>query len=135
MTELKTKKTHVTRNFHCTVCDAMHKIKLRWSLLENQAKFPFSYIYFHGDNDNILTTLYLDANLNIRGSESLDLNELDGNFLSQKKTNEIMRKLARELANVRSEYKILNQKYNDLREDHLSLKFDITILKTMKGLR
>jgi regulator of replication initiation timing len=131
----KSEKTHVTRSFECEVCKQMHMISLKYNLLENQKKFPFAYLYLHGPESNILTTLYLDANLSIRGSESMDLNKLEGNFLTQKKSNELVQNLAKELAFVRQEYNDLNQKFDELMEKYSELKFDNTLLKTMQGMK
>lgn len=128
-------KTHVTKSFFCEICKQLHTISLKLSLLDNQKKFPFIYIYFHGQENNILTTLYLDANLNIRGSESMDLNQIEGNFLNQKKSNELIQNLAKELAFVRQEYKNLNERYDDLMEKYSELKFDNVLLKTLQGIK
>ena len=131
MSGQKIEKQYVSRSFYCSVCKKMHKVKLKWSLLKNQ-KFPFQYIYFHGNDEGILTTLYLDANLNIRGAESLDLATLEGNYLSQKKSNEIMKKLAKELFNVRREYKELNERYKELYDDEwISLKCQCLACKAL----
>jgi hypothetical protein len=85
-------KTHVTKSFYCEICKQFTYYLFKLGLLDNQKKFPFTYIYFHGQENNILTTLYLDANLNIRGSESMDLNQIEGNFFKSKKINELIQK-------------------------------------------
>jgi hypothetical protein len=39
------------------------------------------------------------------------------------------------LAFVRQEYKVLNERYDDLMEKYSELKFDNVLLKTMQGIK
>jgi hypothetical protein len=119
----------VNRQYFCSVCKAMHSIKLPKNLATNQKNFPFTYIYFHDYEDSILTTLYLDANLQIRGAESIPLSQLETNFEILKNQN-LALDLAKELMNVRKLFKDLNEKYNILQEENLELKFDHQILRS-----
>ncbi|MCP4764358.1 MAG: hypothetical protein GY870_21470, partial [archaeon] len=86
----------------------------------------------HGSNpdedEDILTTLYLDASLNIRTAESLQMNELETN-LSQTKSSEIIKNMKKELLEIRKDYKELNAKFNDLREEHQDINFQFEIYK------
>ncbi len=129
---LKFDKEYVKKNFFCSVCKINHKVSLPTKLLEKQKNFPFTYIYFHGSNpdedEDILTTLYLDASLNIRTAESLQMNELETN-LSQTKSSEIIKNMKKELLEIRKDYKDLNGRFNDLREEHQDINFQFEIYK------
>ena len=105
-------------------------------LAENQASYPFTYIYFHGSDDSILTTLYLDADLQIRGAEGLALDNIESNknLFDVKKSNKMMKNIAKELRKVRKDYNELNQKYNDLQEEFSALKFDFELMKNMENV-
>jgi NAD+--asparagine ADP-ribosyltransferase len=130
MSGAKDNNQFVTRRFFCNVDGKQHKVKLRKSLLNNHKTYPFTYVLFHGEDDSILTNLFLDANLNIRGVESLPLDEnevcISDNF---KKSKVLLKKMAQELIQVRKEYRELNRKYNDLQEEHSTLKFDYALEK------
>ena len=129
MSKLKMKES-VSRSFYCQVCRETHKLTLKTSVLENQKNFPFVYIYFHGNDDEILTTLYLDANLTIRGAEGIKLDNIEGNF-NQKKSELLIKKLAREIMELRKQFRTLNNSYTDLQENHSGLRYDFEIYKAM----
>lgn len=86
--------------------------------------YPFTHMYIHryenrsesdivNKDKDILTTLYIDADLNIRGVENLLL-EKDSNILSKETSKEINAKLTNALVELHSEYDELLKKYNNL---------------------
>ena len=58
---------HVMRQYNCRICGENHDVVLNANLLKEDAKYPIPYVFLHGDLKNILTTLYLDKDLQIRG--------------------------------------------------------------------
>ncbi|MCP4761509.1 MAG: hypothetical protein GY870_06990 [archaeon] len=103
------KEEAVERQFYCTVCKKKHKIQLDKSLLKGKKNFPFSYLHLHGKVDDVLSTLYLDANLNIRGAESVKLDSSD-NIFSQEQAMEITKNLMAELSRLQHENHELRKK-------------------------
>ncbi len=69
---------------------------------------------------DILTTIYIDAHLNIRGVEVL-LNEDDTNILSKDTSKEIIGKLTRHILELQDEHEILIKKYNNLEKKYEEL--------------
>ena len=103
------------RIFNCSICQTTHKITLSDDLADGHTYFPFSYLYLHGPVDDILTTLYIDANLNIRGAESVKLEKgEEDNLMSKAQMTAIVNVLTNELARSQKDFEELQQKYNDL---------------------
>ncbi|MHA1748304.1 MAG: hypothetical protein ACTSYF_06630, partial [Promethearchaeota archaeon] len=65
----------------------------------------------------ILTTIYIDAHLNIRGVEAI-INEDDTNILSKDTSKEIIGKLTRFILELQEEHEILIKKYNELEKKY-----------------
>lgn len=92
---------YIQRSYHCRVCDTTHEISLQKKISENQSKFPFSYFFLHGELKNILTTLYLDKQLEIRG---VDVQKLtDDDIFSKDQVVSITSILMREIEELRKE--------------------------------
>jgi len=68
---------YIQRSYYCSVCGTTHEISLQKKISEKQSRFPFSYFFLHGDLKNILTTLYLDKQLEIRGVDVQKLTDDD----------------------------------------------------------
>ncbi len=68
---------YIQRSYYCSVCGITHEISLQKKISEKQSKFPFSYFFLHGELKNILTTLYLDKQLEIRGVDVHKLTDDD----------------------------------------------------------
>lgn len=91
----------IQRSYYCRFCDATHEIKIPIKISEKQSKFPFSYFFLHGELKNILTTLYLDKQLEIRG---LDVHQLtDDDIFSKDQAISISSTLVREMEELRKE--------------------------------
>ena len=98
----------ILRNYHCRVCDTTHEISLHKKISENQSKFPFSYFFLHGELKNILTTLYLDKHLEIRG---VDVQKLaDDDIFSKDQVVSITSTLVKEIEKLRKENEELRSK-------------------------
>lgn len=111
----------IERKFFCEKCKKTHSIKLRKDLKTKQENFPFAYFYLHGPVKDILSTLYLDANLNIRGVESVRL-KVNDKIFSMEHTMSIVQSLVEELTKTQQDYNILQEKYEVLQEKYKSLK-------------
>ena len=68
---------YIQRSYYCNVCGTTHEISLQKKISEKQSKFPFSHFFLHGELKNILTTLYLDKQLEIRGVDVQKLTDDD----------------------------------------------------------
>ena len=99
---------YILRQYHCRVCKTTHKISLQKKISEKQSKFPFSYFFLHGELKNILTTLYLDKHLQIRG---VDVHQLtDDDIFSKDQVVSITSTLVGEIEELRKENEELQLK-------------------------
>ena len=105
----------IERRFFCEILKEQIKVKIPKDLAENHKHFPFSYLFLHGPVDDILTTIYLDANLNIRGTESVQLNESENNVFSKEQAILIVK-------NITSAYSKLQEDYNNLLDKYEKLQ-------------
>jgi len=116
----------IKKLYRCPICKKTHEIYFHPDFANNRSKYPFSYVFLHKyessenieDKDKeILTTLYIDAQLNIRGIEAL-LNEDDTNILSKNTSKEIIGKLTYHILELQDEHEILIKKYNNLEKKY-----------------
>ena len=113
MRKAEEEKGVLIEKYYCRICDDEHTVELSKNLIVGHKRYPFSYIFLHGDLKNILTTLYIDKDARIRG---VDVNELkDDDIFSKDHVISITRKLIKEIESLRKEN-------NDLREEILNLK-------------
>ena len=104
----------VTKLYHCRICDDNHEIQLRKTLTEKQAKFPFSHSFLHGELKNILTILYLDKNLEVRG---VDVQQLrDDDIFSKEQVISISGTLMEEIERLRKENEALQIELKKLKK-------------------
>ena len=101
----------VVREYYCRICGITHEIQLRKSISMKQKKFPFSHAFLHGELKNILTTLYLDKDLEIRGVDVQQLGEDD--IFSKDQVILITGTLMEEIERLRLENVKLQKKLND----------------------
>ena len=105
---------YVIREFYCRLCDQKHKIKLSKKIINPQSKFPISHIYLHGELKNLLTTLYIDRDFQIRG---VDVHELrDDDIFSKDQVIELTNTLVREIESLRNENSKLIKEIHDLKK-------------------
>ncbi len=106
----------ILRYYHCRVCDTTHEVSLQKKISEKQSKFPFSYFFLHGELKNILTTLYLDNDLEIRG---VDVQKLtDDDIFSKDQVVSITSTLVREIEDLRKENDELRLKLKKTKKVH-----------------
>ena len=112
----------VRKIFQCPVCKSRHEIFFPPTFAANRSRFPFTYTFIHKlqnarsieDTDKeILTTLYIDAQLNIRGVEAL-LTEDDTNIVSKEVSRAVISKLTTVILDMQEEYAALLKKYEAL---------------------
>jgi len=105
----------VIKLYHCRICDNTHKTKLRKGLNKKHTKFPFSHSFLHGELKNILTTLYLDKNLEVRGVDVQQLS--DDDLFSKDQVVSISSTLMEEIERLRSENEKLQLKLHNLKKN------------------
>ena len=104
----------VTKHYHCRLCNDTHEIQLRKTLIEKQFKFPFSHSFLHGELKNILTILYLDKNLEVRG---VDVQQLrDDDIFSKEQVVSISDTLMEEIERLRMENELLQMELGELKK-------------------
>ena len=110
---MRENKDYFLKQYYCRICDKEHVIKLRRNITEGRERYPFSYIFLHGDLKNILTTLYIDKDAQIRG---VDVQELtDDDIFSKEQVVSITKKMINEIERLRRENTILLDENNDLK--------------------
>ena len=113
------------RIFSCPICKKNHSLEFPDDFAKNRPKYPFSYIYLHqyqGDTNeiemkgkNVLTTLYIDANLKIRGVEAV-MQDKDADILSKEEALKMVDMLTTQITELQESYNELLKKYNKLKE-------------------
>lgn len=104
----------VTKQYHCVICNITHEIQLLKKLTEKRSKFPFSHSFLHGELKNILTTLYLDRHLDIRG---VDVQQLrDDDLFSKEQVLSILSTLMEETERLRKENEKLLKELTKLKK-------------------
>ncbi len=106
----------VRRQYYCSICDIFHEIKLDKEVLKKHSRFPFSHIFLHGQLKNILTTLYLDKNLEVRGVDVHILTDED--LFSKDQAAIIINTLMMEIENLRLENEKLVKEIYQLKEKY-----------------
>ena len=107
---------YVKRDYYCRICDQTHKIKLDKTIIKAGSKFPIPHIFLHGELKNILTTLYIDKDFQIRG---VDVHELhDDDIFSKDHVIELISTLMAEIERLQKENarltKIIHSPKNNL---------------------
>lgn len=107
----------------------MHNIYFPANFADNRVRYPFAYIFIHPHqkadsiedlNKDVLTTLYLDAQLNIRGVEAI-IAEDDTNILSKEVSKEMVSTLTKVIMEMQEDYKRLANKYRELEKKYNEL--------------
>ncbi|UYP48387.1 hypothetical protein NEF87_004672 [Candidatus Lokiarchaeum ossiferum] len=119
----------VKKIFQCPICKRTHQIYFPPEFAKNRSKYPFTYIFIHSfqnadsieDKDkDVLTTLYIDAHLNIRGVEAI-IAEDDTNILSKEVSKAMVSKLTKVIMEMQIEHDQLAEKYAVLRDKYNEL--------------
>ena len=120
----------VTKIYQCPICKQMHEVSFPSNFAENRKIYPFTHVSIHKyvnatkveDTDkDILTTLYLDAQLNIRGVEAL-LSEDDTNIVSKETSVEIIGKLTKVILEMQKEMDVLQKECCEFKEKYEELQ-------------
>ena len=116
----------IQTNFKCKFCKKEHNIELSKSLAEGRESYPFSYVFLHkleSSNENIeevgidiLTTLFIDANMKIRGVEMKKLTS--GDIMSKDDSKNIIMNLMGEMGRLQDAYNELEAKYKELKQKY-----------------
>ena len=107
---MSAKSESIVREYYCRVCKETHEICLHKKISEKQSKYPFPYFFLHGELKNILTTLYLDKHLDIRGAEVHKLT--DDDIFSKDHLLSITSTLVAEIEELRKENEHLRLELN-----------------------
>nr|MDO8109174.1 hypothetical protein [Candidatus Sigynarchaeota archaeon] len=121
------------KSYYCSICKKYHEIVLKKELLKNRESFPFSHIFLHkmelsADIDDIgadiLTTLFIDANLAIRGAEVRKLATTD--IIAKDDFTNILSQIMEEMGR-------LQDSLNKLQHENKALKEENELLKRKAG--
>ena len=97
-------KESVSKIYHCPKCQTTHTIELLRSMTENRERFPFPHVFLHSLEEKLeelLTVLYIDANLDIRAVEIIEVE--NSNIFSEDLAKEITEKLMNEIMTLQEE--------------------------------
>lgn len=116
-------KRLVVKAYYCPVCKKNHEIKFAKDFAANRSQYPFSYVYLHpfqGDYEDIdqagrvvLTTLFIDAHLEIRGVEAF-IQETDIDVISKDESKGIVNKLLSHISQLQEDFDMLLSAYENL---------------------
>ena len=95
------------RTYRCKICQDTHEVELNMELLTGKKRFPFPYVFLHGDLKEYLTILYLDEELQIRASEVQNLSQDYDNLFSKDHTITIVSNLMEEIETLRRQHNCL----------------------------
>lgn len=132
MSEEQEKKI-VKRVYNCNYCKKTHFVELSEDLAKDQPRYPFPHVFLHsseGELNDILTTLYLDAQLQIRGVEVMKLAESDifSEALTKKITDKLMEMIVKlEEENVQLRGLLEHVDLNDLQDSYVDIELNENI--------
>jgi hypothetical protein len=94
----------ISRIYNCPKCKKTHSIKLEKNIAEGRRRYPFPHVFLHSTAENLeelLTILYIDAQLQIRAVDIIELEH--SNIFSEDMAKEIMEKLMDEIEKLQKE--------------------------------
>jgi len=106
---------YITKQYNCKICNETHKINLPKNLCDGRDKYPFSYVFLHGEPKEILTILYIDKDLQIRGVE---VQQGENDFFSKEYVVKMATNLIDEVDRLREDNVMLMQEIDDLKEKY-----------------
>ena len=109
-------KNFVVKQYRCGICNKIHEIKLNKNIIDGKVKFPFPLVFLHGELKNILTTLYIDKDLEIRGADTNELKTEDGLF-SKDQVIEITQELMKEIERLTEENLRLSEELGERKKN------------------
>ncbi|MHA1281493.1 MAG: hypothetical protein ACTSQP_03225 [Promethearchaeota archaeon] len=121
--EIETKEIeYITRFYNCPKCKTTHSIKIPKNCSENRNRFPFPYAFLHSSQGNLqdlLTIIYLDKQLQIRGVDVIEIKDSEGIF-SEELTKAIIEKLMDTIVNLQEENTRLQEIISNIELDQFS---------------
>jgi len=108
------KEEYFYRKYKCNICNTTHEIKINVNIIEDHMNYPFPYVFLHGELKNILTTLYIDKDFQIRGVDvhKLQTNE---NLFSKDHVLKITEELTKEIQRLNEENMRLTEELKKLK--------------------
>ena len=106
---------YIKKQYNCKICNETHKIELPKDLCKGRSKFPFPYVFLHGKPKDILTILYIDKDLQIRGVE---VQQGTNDFFSKEYVVKMATNLSDEVDRLREENVKLMREIDDLKEKY-----------------
>jgi hypothetical protein len=94
----------VSRIYNCPKCKKTHRLTLEKKIAEGRRRYPFPHVFLHSVEENfedLLTILYIDAQLQIRAVDIIELEH--SNIFSEDMAKEIMDKLMDEMLKLQEE--------------------------------
>jgi hypothetical protein len=119
----------ITKDYYCPVCKKHHDISLPSNMALNRPSYPFTHVFLHklerSDNleqtdIDILTTLYIDAHMAIRGVETKPLDGTE--IVSKEDFNVVVTRIMDELERWREEYTKLEAEFKIIKQENEQLK-------------
>ncbi|MFW9785701.1 MAG: hypothetical protein ACFFFB_25685, partial [Candidatus Heimdallarchaeota archaeon] len=95
----------LNRLYNCPKCKKTHTVKLQKDLSKNKTSYPFPYAYLHSSKEylnDLLTILYLDKQLQVRGVDVIEIQDSIGIF-SEELTRKITETLMDEIISLQEE--------------------------------
>jgi len=105
---------YVQKIYNCPICKENHTVSLPINLAENRKKYPFPHVFLHGELKDLLTTLYLDHSLQIRGRQVLKLQ--DDDIFSKDQVLKITTQLMDEIFHLQNENDQLRNELKKLKQ-------------------
>ncbi|TFF95706.1 MAG: hypothetical protein EU544_02235 [Promethearchaeota archaeon] len=100
----ETEVTYVSKFYNCPKCQKTHSVRLPANLAENRRRYPFPYVFMHsteGKANDLVTLLYIDAEMQIRGAEVVELEK--SNIISENLAKEIVERLTDKIMDLEEE--------------------------------
>ncbi len=98
----------------CPIHKQNHEVALDKEIVKKQSSFPFPYFDLHGELRDVLSLLYIDANLKVRGVEAKQL--VEANIFSQDFASSITQTLMNEISRLEEENKKLREEIARLKK-------------------
>jgi len=124
-------KNTISRTYNCNYCSRTHTIELPKDIIKDKDYFPIPYVFLHSSSTglrDLLTTLYIDSEFNIRGVEVLKVENSD--IFSETLTRKITEKLMEQIEKLENE----NQELRDLMKNIDLKKMENNEIKRKKKL-
>ncbi len=116
---------HVVKIYNCSYCKKTHQVILPKDIADGKDRYPFPYVFLHsseGDLKVLLTTLYLDAQLAVRGVEVIQIENSD--IFSEELTRKITNKLMDQVMSLEEENFQLRELLQDIDINELKDSLD-----------